>query len=163
VQVVKQISAIILGMIFLISSSGFLIYKSYCFCTGNQQVSVFVQNDICETNSMISCRDESDESLSSCCLLEESQACESHLSNCDCDKPEVLYVKLANNVVKEEVRFTKTVPVLMVKAIITSQFRLEKADVLNESGFTSIDPPPVYDSCLEFLIHIQQLKISLIA
>jgi len=158
---IKQISAIVIGMIFLISSSGFLIYKSHCSCTGNEQVSIIVQNDVCETDTQNSC---CNAVATSCCLLEDTQHCGTDLSDCDCNTQEVTFIKLTNNIVKEEVKFTKIEPFYLTVAYATLQLILWETDDSVDSNTSYIDPPlPIHNSSLEFLIHIQQLKIPALA
>ena len=171
---VKHISAIILGMIFLISSSGFLMYKSHCTCTGNEQVTVFVKSEICESESS----KESDAEMSccstkeianlveeegpSCCSLKESISCESQSNGCDCDNTEVTYLKLKNQVVKEDVKFTRIEPIEL--AVLFTALSLEFFDIdhFTELKRPYVDPPPIHSKSLDFLIQIQQLKIPYI-
>jgi hypothetical protein len=121
---------------------------------------MFVNREICDTQKYNSYETEM---AMSCCSSKETQQCQSHLTDSDCNKTEVTYIKLTNKVVKEEVKFTKVEPVLVVIAFSTIQFNLWETNEQVESGCTSIDPPLISNSSLEFLIHIQQLKIPHIA
>ena len=136
------------------------MYKSHCSCTGNEQVSVFVQTEICNTQGSDSC---CEETVTSCCSAKETQHCALVTSDCDCDKPEVIYIKLNNKVVKEEVKFTKVEPVQMLVVYAAIQFNLWETIESVDLNTTYIDPPPIHDSSLEFLIHIHQLKIPTLA
>jgi hypothetical protein len=176
VKLVKNIASILLGVIFLISSSGFLMYKSHCSCTGKEQVSVFVKSEICHDESMDS--EESQKEVtccavdlinhihseeSSCCDSVDGESCTSHDTDYDCDKTEVVYVKLQDQVVNEDIKFTKTEPVVIavLSTLLTSNFtELTKADKIEEP-ITS--PPPLINSSYEFLISIHQLKIPALA
>lgn len=136
------------------------MYKSLCSCTGNEKVTVFVQSEICETHDQVFC---CKEEVKPCCSSKETQQCKSHSSDCNCDKPELTYIKLIDYVVNEEVKFTKANPVIVMVAFSIVQFKLWETDEQVESGYTYIDPPPVHNSSLEFLILINQLKIPHIA
>ncbi len=137
------------------SSSGFLIYKSQCACTGNEKVSLFVNQEICKA--------EFDETETSCCWVKEENEYQNHDADCDCDKPEVTYFKLQNKVLKEEVRFVRNYPIEILVAITTFQFNLWDNKEALETGFQYIDPPPIRSSSLDFLIQIHQLKIPHLA
>lgn len=158
VKLVKSISAILIGTIFLISSSGFLIYKSHCSCTGNEQVSIFVENEICETEESDSC---CEIALVSCCSDNETNLCESHSNDCDCNNSEVTYVKLTDKVVKGEVRFLKVEPIQLIIPFATLQLNLPEAVELTETGITYLDQPSLFESSIDFLIRLNQLKIPI--
>jgi hypothetical protein len=51
VNVFKNIAIILLGIIFLISATGVLVYYSHCSCSGIEQVSVYVSPETCEENT----------------------------------------------------------------------------------------------------------------
>jgi hypothetical protein len=168
-------------MIFLVSSSGFLMYKSNCACTGHEQVTVFVKGETCTSEKAMDSNEEAEMSCcstntpievenptaSSCCSSKENEVetltCQKHSTNCDCDQTEVTYLKLQNKVLKEEVKFIKVEPfVLMVLHTLLS------SDVLHEGNTHElenpyIDPPPIKGSSLDFLIQIHQLKIPVLA
>ena len=156
-----QILSIVLGAIFLVLSSGFLIYKSHCSCTGKEQVSVFIQKEVCEIQDIGFC---CKEIANSCCSSLLTEQCESLLSICDCDEPEVMFVKLIDKIVNEELRFTKIKPVQLIVAFTTVQFN-NFLVTDNSVDFIQlyIDPPPIHNSSLEFIIQIQQLKIPALA
>jgi hypothetical protein len=137
-----------------------VIYKSHCSCTGNEQFSVFIPNQICTSHQSESC---CVESVSSCCSEKEKETSVAHSDDCDCDKPEVTYVKLTDKVVNEEVKFTVVNSVQLVVVYFAVQFNLWETEESFCFKTPYIDPPPIFDSSLAFLIHIQQLKISCIA
>lgn len=159
------------------------MYKSNCACTGNEQITVFVKSEICTSEKVMDSNEEGDMVCcstnipneveipveSSCCSskgkveAEETTTCKMHSTNCDCDKPEVTYLKLQNKVLKEEVKFIKVEPVVLIVL-----HTLLSSDILLEGNSTeiknpSIDPPPIKGSSLDFLIQIQQLKIPALA
>lgn len=157
------------------------MYKSNCACTGNEEVSVFVKSEICTSEENVSSNEEAEmlccpstipveneiAEESSCCSSkdkkEEVLSCQSHEGNCECSQPEVTYLKLQNTVLKEEVKFTKVEPVILavLHTILTPEELLGFNHAENEKPF--IDPPPIISSSLDFLIHIQQLKIPSLA
>ncbi len=139
------------------SSSGFLMYKSHCSCTGNEKVSLFVNQEVCEAHC--------GETESSCCSVkpEEEHKCQTHSADCDCGKPEVTYFKLQNKVLNQEVKFIKIYPLEMLVALTTIQFNLWDTEETWRSGFHDFIPPPIRTSSLDFLIQIHQLKIPSLA
>lgn len=136
------------------------MYKSFCSCSGDEQVSVFVQNEICGDERSESC---CEVSATSCCSIKEKEHCASEASDCDCNTSEVTYIKLINKVVKEDVQFTKVDPIQLLLVYVTSQLELGEAEESLDINSSYIDPPPIHNSSQEFLISIQQLKIPHIA
>ena len=159
---VKYISAILLGFIFLISSSGFMIYKSHCSCTGNNQVTVFVTPETCESEAHQHHENSTNRNEFSC-SANECVDCLNHTDDCGCTSPEATYFKLKNQVIDEEVKFIKVHPIQIFVA-----FNILALNLLGEVEETDteifyVDPPPIYTSSLDFLIQIQKLKIPHIA
>lgn len=136
------------------------MYKSHCSCTGNEQVSVFVENEICDTNESVSCYDEI---TTSCCAMEKVEQCKSGTSDCDCNKPEITYFKLIDKVVNEEVKFTQVEPIEIQVLFAAFEFLLNQTEQILDVNTSYIDPPPTHNSSQEFLVKIQQLKIPHIA
>lgn len=127
------------------------MYKSHCSCTGKEQVSVFVQDEICSSSEN-----------NSCCVTMEIEYCTAESPENDCNTSEITYVKLINKVVMEDLRFTKVDSIQLLLVYTTSQLDLWETE--ESLGFdSSIDPPPIHISSNEFLISIQQLKIPSIA
>lgn len=89
--------------------------------------------------------------------------CTAETSDCDCNTPEITYIKLMNKVVNEEVRFTKVDPLQLLLVYTTSQLELWETEKSLDFGLSYIDPPPIHKSSQEFLIYIQQLKVPFIA
>lgn len=139
------------------------MYKSHCACTGNEQVSLFVQLEICNTDD--SETHENEMEMSCCSIKEEPEAneCQAHSTDCECENPEITYIKLKNQVVNEEVKFTKVQPIQI--AIIYSTLQTNFWDNINSSDYNTAysDPPPLVSTAHDFLIQIQQLKIPHIA
>lgn len=153
------------------------MYKSHCACTGNEQVSVFVKSEICESEKTESFTEESTTSCcseievngivemdeSSCCSSVPMATCDSHSMDCECDKPEVTYVKLQNQIVNEEVKFTKTEPIVLSVLYAALSVNFEDFGITSATEDLYIDPPPLISTSQEFLIQIHQLKIPSLA
>jgi len=149
-------------MIFLISSSGFMIYKSNCSCTGNKQVTVFVTPETCE--SEFHENQEHDSGANEvCCSATECDDCSTHTDDCGCSSPEATYLKLKNQGIDEEVKFinVQLAQIFVAFNLLPLNF-LEELEETNLETFY-IDPPPISISSLDFLIQIKQLKIPRIA
>lgn len=148
VQFVRQISALFLAATFFMLSSGFIMYKSFCSCSGNEQVSVFVENEVCATTQYIVC---CGDAITLCCANEQS-------NECRCYSSEITYVKLLEQVVNKEVEVLLLEPVLLKNLFaVTIDVVVEKSTTADCIAYT--DPPPLIASTQEFIIEIQQLKL----
>jgi hypothetical protein len=162
VKLFNQISVGFLGMIFLLSSTGIIIFESHCSCTGNEQISLFVTPETCETNfhehhSHNSLGFETETNAHEC------HECSSHTQDCGCESPDVKYLKLVNQLIDEEVEFVKVHPVKIFVAKALINFSFSDVFTLIESKEYYIDPPKKIISSLDFLVQIHQLKIPVLA
>jgi len=161
-KLVKQILLVVTGIIYFISSTGIVIYKTNCSCIGEEQVSVFVTPETCDTEIHQHHNHNEENNTISCCA-HECHECETTEKGCGCNQPETLFFKLINPVVNEEVVFVKAQPVeitvFFACLLINPVFENENNYQLNfKTG-----PPPVKNTSLDFLIPIHQLKIPLTA
>ena len=151
-----------MGVIFLISSSGYVLYTSTCSCTGEEQTSFFLKPEPCET----SFHQHHEHDLSGneiACSSVECHDCQDHTKSCGCDSPEVFFFKLEDKATNEEIKFV-TPEILSVEVFVAvlSAFQLSELTIDND-GVTYCDPPLQSYSSLDFLIRIQQLKIPSVA
>ena len=157
-----QILSLLLGMIFIVSSTGILIYKTHCVCTGNEQVSVYVLPETCETEFHI--HHAHDRSGNQCETTEGNcHECTTHSHDCGCTSPEVSFFKLINPINQEEIQFVKAQPVIISNVFLSVFSKLVENPVINETEFFYTDPPPKISTTRNFLIQIHQLKIPLSA
>lgn len=147
-----------MGAIFLMSSSGYVMYKSSCSCTGKAQTSVFIKPETCETSFHQHHTHDADGVEQSCCA-ETCHECAEHTNDCGCDSPKVFFFKLQNEVTNEEVKFIKTEPVVLEVAKLQVFELLVNSDKVFNTDTDYIDPPPKILTSLDFLIEIQRLKI----
>lgn len=159
---VSQIWSVLLGMFFLVSSTGILIYKTHCACTGNEQVSVYLMPETCEKDFHVHhTHDQSGnerETTESCC-----HECSAHTHDCGCNSPEVRFFKLINPVNQEEIQFVKAQPLkISVTFLCVITNRPEIQDVIETVDFYT-NPPPIFESSKNFLIQVHQLKIPVSA
>jgi hypothetical protein len=158
VKILKQIPLLILGIIYMLSSAGIVVFQSFCACTGNQQVSVYVTPETCETvfHHRHSC--ENDPQASRDSSADDCSKCSDHTSNCGCSSPVVWFFKLDDRVVNEKLRVENTMQIdVPLPIVLWNEFHFN-ADY-TESLISYIDPPPLKPTSLDFLIHIHQLKI----
>jgi len=151
-----------MGMIFLISSSGYVMYKSNCLCIGDEQTTVFVRPDTCgEEFHKHHKHDEANNEIT--CCASECHDCSEHTKDCGCDSPEIFFFKLKDKAVDDEVKFTTVQPVVLAihSSDIFEELIVEKATEPKLEIYN--DPPPKISSSLDFLIQIQQLKIPFLA
>jgi hypothetical protein len=161
VKKVNQILSVLLGMVFLISSTGVLIYKTHCACTGNEQISVYVMPETCEKNfhvhhahNQCGCEIETTEN--------ECHECSSLAHDCGCTSPEVRFFKLINQITEDEVSYVKVQPVKVSVAFLTVLVNLQEIPKKEHVDFYT-DPPPKIQTSRNFLIQIHQLKIPFLA
>ena len=149
-------------MVFIISSTGILIYKTHCLCIGSEQVSVYVMPETCENDFHVhhthdQSGNERETTESSC------HECTSHAHDCGCTSPEVSFFKLINPVNQEEIQFVKAQPIQISVSFLCDLTNLiEFQDAIEADSFYS-DPPPNIKSSISFLIQIHQLKIPISA
>jgi hypothetical protein len=149
-------------MVFLLSSTGVVVFKTHCSCTGDESVSVYVTPETCDenyhvhhTHSLNGVEVETNEIL--------CHECAEHTNDCGCSDPDVKYVKLVNQLIDEEVKFVKiNSNSLFLVVFSNSLLNLNSSDKNVEDAFY-IDPPPTIKSSTDFLIQINQLKIPHIA
>lgn len=157
-NVFRNISVFILGIIFLISATGVLIFNSHCSCSGNEQVSVYVSPETCEDNFHVHhTHDEGGEEV--CTTAGDCHDCSSHNDACGCNTPDVRYLKLNNQVVNEKVRIEKIQPIQLRVLEEITVFLYNFEGDSEKSGLNYIDPPPHFQTSADFLIHIHKLKI----
>ena len=161
-NIFKNISVFFLGIIFLISATGVLIFYSNCSCSGNAQVSVYISPETCEDNFHVHhAHNAGGEEV--CTTAEDCHECSSHTDTCGCSTPDVKSLKLDNQVVHEKVRIEKIQPIQLkvLEEITVFLFNFEGDQ--EKSGLNYIDPPPLIQSSTDFLIQIHQLKIPALA
>jgi hypothetical protein len=158
VNVVKNISVLFLGIIFLVSATGVLIFNSHCVCSGNEQVSVYISPETCEDNFHVhNTHDEGGEEV--CTTADDCHECSMHTDECGCNTPNVRYLKLDNQVVPEKVRLGKLQPVQLNFPVEVIAVLFSFTDYQDSSDFNYIDPPPPFQTSTDFLIQIHKLKI----
>lgn len=160
---VKNILVILLGMIFLISSSGYVMYKTHCSCTNREQTSLFVKPETCETSFHKHHKhDAGNKEIT--CNANECHECATHTKSCGCDTPEVFFFKLKDKAIDDEVKFVATASVMKLN-VATNDLLYDISET--DSGIEVITPytdsPHKITSSLDFLITIQQLKIPSLA
>lgn len=144
-------------MIYLLSATGVVVYQSYCLCTGNDHVSVYVSPDTCEDNYHthhvhLKGGEEVPSSGDQC------HECTSHTNNCGCDHVIMNYFKLKDEVVFDKGRTKTILPVVAIVPENTVNFLSAVVDVPDEVEIFDSEPPVAHSS-LDFLITIHQLKI----
>jgi len=154
-----------LGAIFLLSTSGFVLYKSYCACSGEDYTSIIVKPETCETDfHQHHKHDLANNELA--CSEGECHECQpkgNHSDACGCEAPESIFMKLMDKAVNDAVKFVAVQPVELTvfSSDILEELTTDADDNLNKRFYA--DPPPRITSTLDYLIHIQQLKIPSLA
>lgn len=157
-RLLQNMTLLLIGAIFLLSSSGYVMYKSSCLCTGEEQTTVFIKPETCETNFHEHHQHRADGREQSC-SASTCHDCSGHDDGCGCDDPTVFFFKLLNEVTNEGAKFIKTQPVVLEVAELKVLERLVPEVKDDRGELMYPDPPPVKDKSLDFLVEIQQLKI----
>ena len=153
---------LIVGIIYIISSTGVVIYKTNCACIGKEQVSVFVTPESCDTKEHQHHKQDNDHNTISCCD-HECHECATSENGCGCQSPQTYFFKLINPTVNHEVLFVKAQqPELKVFiACLFSEILFEAESEIIQP--ISTGPPLVISNSFDFLIGIHQLKIPSVA
>jgi hypothetical protein len=161
VKWVNKISVLFLGIIFLLTATGIVVYQSHCSCTGDEHVSFYVSPETCEDKyHSHHTHGEGGKEIPS--TGSECHECSSHTNECGCNNYLVSYFKLKNEVVHEKGRTLTKQPVKIVTPelmVVWLSFNFIEPP---EIKHTYIEPPS-NKSSLDFLIHINQLKIPHLA
>jgi len=158
VKILKQIPVLILGIIYMLSASGVVVFQSFCACTGDQQVSLYVTPETCETvfHHRHSCANDPNAKEES--TTDDCSQCSEHTGNCGCNSPLVRFFKLDDRVLHEKVRIDNTAHIeVPLPVILAEDFHFSEEFTGSASSY--VDPPPLKPTSLDFLIHIHQLKI----
>lgn len=148
-------------MIFIVSSTGILIYKTHCSCTGTEQVGVYVMPKTCENESHLhhthNQQGQELETNENCC-----HDCSSQATDCGCTSPKVEYIKLMNRLSEEDISFIKVQP---LKIFIPTTYLLICSNEITDKEVIDFytDPPPKISKSKSFLIEVHQLKIPFLA
>ena len=149
-------------MIYLVSTTGVMVYKSHCLCMGTGQVSVYVEPETCETQiHHHHTHDIDNKELA--CGAGQCHECSNHTHDCGCDSPEAFFFKLKNLFVDEDVLIVKAQPVEISVICFDLYFSQIEPVEIDEPENCYTDSPPLIYSPIDFLIQIQQLKIPSIA
>jgi len=154
------------SIIFLLSSTGVIIFKTHCLCSDTHNVSLYIAPETCESTFHNNHKHHNDCATSCSSANNEHndyeyhncEDCTKHIHDCGCAEPEAKYFKLKNQF-DEEVRYTLSGPVVL--AVFEKDLAFLDLEVFDseEQETNHLEPPPKISSSLEFLIHIQQLKI----
>ena len=157
-KLIKNIFILFFGLAFLLSSTGIVIFQSYCECTGDEYVSLYVQPETCEQDfheHHIHDLDGNEVLIA----YENCFECIAHTHDCGCDAPEIKYIKLINQINNDEIKYVKVqshnIFVAELNNVFDFNFLSENKPVKN--FYTGL--PPLVKTSLEFLINISQLKI----
>lgn len=151
-----------MAIIFIVSSSGYLMYTTNCLCTGETHATLFVRPATCEqTFHKHHKHNEEHEELA--CTAHECHECVDHTKSCGCDSPQLIFLKLKDKAIDDEVNFVavSTLEIAIVSSEILAELCIVNNDDSGDEFYT--DPPPKIASSLDFLINIQQLKIPSLA
>jgi len=141
------------------SSSGFILYKSHCSCTNEAYVSIIVKPATCESKYHHHHHFHNKNNKEVDCSENECHECLQHEKSCGCNSPKSFLIKLKDKAVNNTVKLVSLTP---TELIVACSDILEKYNPQSEEqkyNFNYSGPPPKITSSLDYLIHIQQLKI----
>ncbi|MFW5823288.1 MAG: hypothetical protein ACOCU7_07840 [Tangfeifania sp.] len=156
-HLINNIAAFVLGVIFMASSSGIVVYQSHCICTGNDQVSLYVLPENCEDElENHSHHSHCETSENSSCGL---SGCENPSEDCGCESVQIKFFKLEDQVAQEKLRNTTFQPVHFELPVQASKMLFSFNDELVGLPKKYCSSPPKAVSAIDYLVFIQQLKI----
>ncbi len=161
-KLLRHIAILFIGATYLLLSSGIVVYKSACSCSGKEHVGIFSSPETCTVDFHKHHKhdDEGQEMQSS---MNECHECSSHSRDCGCDSPEIKYYKLMEELIPEKLTVLAKEQLQIAKFCVFHALQtivLDEKDNLNEYY---LDPPPVITPSRDFLIQIRQLKIHCIS
>jgi len=158
-KVLQNIWVFIAAMLFLFSATGIVVIHAHCSCTGTDQVSVYVSPETCE-DIFHEHHDHVRSGEEIFVLIAECHECRTHTEDCGCNTPEVRFFKLNEQMIQEKVRMAHVMPVhvALFPLLVVPQ---SDADLFQANIPAFADPPLLIRSSLDYLIHIQKLKIPL--
>ncbi len=151
-----------MAVIFMVSSSGYVVFTSKCLCTGEETRSIFIRPETCETTLHTH---HTHDYLGSGqeCSAGECHNCIRHEDDCGCGDPEVFIFRLKELARNEEAKFLIT-QIPLPNVIVLDIFNYTVMEnVHEEGGWICNDPPPETSHAIDFLIRIHQLKIPSLA
>lgn len=160
-KLIQHIALFTLGIIFLLSSTGIIIYELHCKCTDDEQISLYVSPGTCEDDFHVKHIHHHNHKLPK--QSQNCTACDAHTQNCGCEAPQAKYFKLENQVYQQNSKTEKLQPVQLTAIHYCGCHELQVAQKEESLSEYYIDPPPKTDKSFDFLISIQQLKIPYIA
>ncbi|NQU85492.1 MAG: hypothetical protein HQ541_07000 [Mariniphaga sp.] len=156
----KQIIGIILLVSFLVSTTGFILYNSYCSCTGNSTTSVVAVSETCSYSNDL-CKG-SDLKEESCCSSYSEQV-NSQENIGRCNTLDVRFVKLKENVIHEIRSFIFSNDRIEIVKWNVDKERLAEFYWNKNTLLAYIEPPPKFINQNDYLNLICQLKLPEIA
>lgn len=158
---VNQILSILIGMTFVLTSTGILIYRTYCECTDSAQVSVYVMPETCEDDFHVhhSHSKSGNEIQTS---EKECHECSPYAHDCGCTSPEIQLFKLIDQITEDEVSFLKGQSAKVSVAFLSVLINIQEIPKKEHVDFYT-DPPLKILTSRNFLIQIHQLKIPNLA
>jgi hypothetical protein len=154
--------SVVLAMIFIISTSGILIYKTHCLCTGSEQVGIYVKPDTCDEDFHVHHTHDAEGHENETCenLCHE---CSPTCNDCGCDSPEIRFFKLTNDATQDEASYERVTNLSIRDIVVVATICFTEPDLASVPEKPFADCPPKTTSSKKFLIQVNQLKIPHIA
>lgn len=156
-KLIQHTALSVLVIVFLLSSTGIIIFQSHCLCTDDEQISLYVSPESCEDDFHVKHVHHHDQKVPE--QNQSSSPCDAHTNDCGCEAPQAKYLKLENQVYQQNSNSEKIQPVQLKPIQCCGCDELQIAQKDESLSEYYIDLPPKIDKSLEFLISIHQLKI----
>lgn len=170
----QKIALVFTAIIFLFSTTGVMLIKTICSCSGEETVAIFIEPDheCCETKfqelelkSCCAVKHIEEPAHKSCCnSIEESKSCcgETETDDHSCDTSTQEYHKLDTDYTysSEQVSLKTEITLITSILFLTNSFDIEYVNP--KSGYFTSDPPDPL-SGKKRVISYHQLKIPFIA
>ncbi|MBN2774311.1 MAG: hypothetical protein JXR31_08685 [Prolixibacteraceae bacterium] len=165
----RNITSVLVLITFLFSTSGIVVYKSFCSCTGTSKISLFSSSESCTSMHKVGTASESccssvneDKNLNSCCS-ENSYHCIVYNSECRCGSAEAQYLKLDSKIVNTVQIVTESKVKLSDSVINVENEKLVELLWRQNTFLAYIEPPPQFSDHKDYLNFICKRKIPEIA
>lgn len=157
-NMIRKILVFILTAAVMVTSAGILVFHSFCSCTGDDHVSLYVTPETCAENYHIHHK-HNNGGEAEVVAEEECHECNTHTNECGCNDPHVKMYKLDDRVLNDNIRIGKIQPLLIkiLHYILPVSENITGDDVF--AGVQTCELPPGIIRSFDFLIFIHQLKI----
>ncbi len=159
-KVIKRIGIIFVALLLILATSGYSIYRHYCYCAGKTSASLFLE-DKCDHHvkaTAASCC-ATKPSVANCCAAESAKAkAEKHIHSGKCCETSLIFLKISDtfnqSFEKISFKFITGFIQLLISADLQCDPQIEPAEKIYYADIS----PPLFGK--ELLYSLHQLKLA---